>query len=70
MKRSVQDVFLKILTESRSQADVYLKNGIKLKGKIVGYDGKTLLLESDNPSPQLVLIEAISTVVPLLEPKV
>lgn len=44
---------------------VYLRHGIKLKGKIVGYDERAIFLEGLNAITQIVLIDAASTVPPI-----
>lgn len=69
MKRSVQEVFLKMLGESKSLVAVYLKHGIKLKGRVVGHDEKSILLECADGIEQLVLIDAVSTVMPIFDQK-
>jgi host factor-I protein len=60
----IQINFLNDLIEKKSPVAVYLKNGIKLKGIILGYDEQAIIL--DQPGQQLILKDAISTIAPLL----
>lgn len=59
----IQTVFLAELVKHKSPVAVYLKNGIKLKGFIKGFDEFSILL--DNPSMQMIYKTAISTVMQL-----
>ena len=63
-KKAVQEAFLKILVDGNFPAAVYLRHGIRLKGKIVGFDEKAIFLENLDGTVQLVLIDAVSTVTP------
>jgi len=56
--------FLNNLIEKKSAVAVYLKNGIKLKGVILGYDEHAVML--DQPGQQLIMLNAVSTIAPLL----
>ena len=55
-----QQKFLSDLIQDRSTVAVYLKNGIKLRGTIIGATKNAIFL--DDPMPQLIYKEQISTV--------
>lgn len=59
----LQDPFLNDLRRSRTQVNMYLVNGIKLQGKIDGFDQYVVVLR--NNVQQMVFKHAISTIVPL-----
>jgi host factor-I protein len=56
--------FLDELVKKKSPIAVYLKNGIKLKGTLAGFDEHCFLL--DHPSEQVIYKTAVSTIAPLL----
>ena len=58
----LQDEFLNELRKSKSTVSMFLVNGIRLVGKIEGYDRHVVLLA--NGTQQLVYKHAISTIVP------
>jgi host factor-I protein len=57
-----QDTFLKALQKDAVGVALYLVNGIKLQGQIVGFDDDVVFL--DNTMTQMVFKHAISTIVP------
>ncbi|HEV2613100.1 MAG TPA: RNA chaperone Hfq [Gammaproteobacteria bacterium] len=59
-----QRIFLNALVIKKAPVAIYLKNGIKLKGTIKGFDSKSILL--DHPSQQVIYTSAVSTVAPLV----
>ena len=61
---NIQHDFLSDLVTRKAPVAVYLKNGIKLKGVICGFDALSIYL--NQPSLQLIYKTAISTVAPLL----
>ena len=63
----VQGFFLNALCKERIPVSIFLKNGIKLQGTIVGFDPYLLMLK--NVETQAVFKHAISTIVPLREPR-
>jgi host factor-I protein len=65
MKKTIQEIFLKILADNKAPVAVYLRHGIKLKGKIIGFDEKTIFLENTDSSTQLIFIDSVSTVTPI-----
>ena len=60
--QNLQDNFLNNLRRERSLVTVFLLGGVKLTGKIKGFDKYALVLEANNQE-QLVFKHAISTVV-------
>lgn len=58
-----QERFLSDLIARQTPVAVYLKNGIKLTGKIIGVTNDIIFL--NNPAPQLIYKRQVSTVVPL-----
>jgi len=60
----IQERFLNDLLKRKAPVAVYLKNGIKLKGIILGFDEFSIIL--DHPSMQIVYKTAISTIAPLI----
>jgi RNA chaperone Hfq len=61
MKTEIQTNFFTALVEAKVQIAVYLRHGIKLKGKLVGFDEAALFLD-DSHHIQMILIDAVSTV--------
>ena len=60
---NLQDVFLNQARKERMVVTFYLTNGFQFKGVIKGFDGFTVILDSDGKQ-QLVYKHAISTVIP------
>lgn len=58
----LQDEFLNELRKTKSTVSMFLVNGIRLVGKIEGFDRHVVLLA--NGTQQLVYKHAISTIVP------
>ncbi|MBQ4652226.1 MAG: RNA chaperone Hfq [Oscillospiraceae bacterium] len=61
--QNLQDIFLNQLRKDRSSVTMFLMNGFQLHGVIKGFDGFTVVLDSDGKQ-QLIYKHAISTVVP------
>jgi len=61
--QNLQDIFLNQLRRDRSVVTMFLMNGFQLHGIIRGFDGFTVVLDSDGKQ-QLIYKHAISTVVP------
>ena len=61
--QNLQDIFLNQLRKDRSSVTMFLMNGFQLHGIIRGFDGFTVVLDSDGKQ-QLIYKHAISTVVP------
>jgi len=60
-QNNIQDQFLNNLRKDRSVVNIYLVGGIKLTGKIKGFDKYALVLDANNQE-QLIFKHAISTV--------
>lgn len=61
--QNLQDLFLNQVRRDRSVVTMFLMNGFQLHGIVKGFDGFTVVLESDGKQ-QLIYKHAISTVVP------
>ena len=59
----LQDNILNAVRKKNISVTVYLTNGFQLKGKVVGFDNFTIILESDGKN-QLIYKHAVSTIVP------
>ncbi len=57
-----QSRFLKQLIENQSYVSIYLKNGVRLTGKIIGLTDDIVFLNT--PVPQLVYKKQINTILP------
>jgi len=60
----LQISFLNSLVKNKVPVAVYLKNGIKLKAIIIGFDEQCLMI--DNPTTQLIQLSSVSTVAPMM----
>ena len=61
--QNLQDLFLNQARRDRLAVTMFLMNGFQLHGVIRGFDGFTVVLDSDGKQ-QLIYKHAISTVVP------
>ena len=61
---NLQDVFRNQARKERMVVTFYLTNGFQFKGVIKGFDGFTVILDSDGKQ-QLVYKHAISTIIPM-----
>ena len=61
---NLQDVFLNQARKERMVVTFYLTNGFQFMGVIKGFDGFTVILDSDGKQ-QLVYKHAISTIIPM-----
>ena len=61
--QNLQDNFLNQARRDRMIITIYLLSGVKLTGKIKGFDKYSVILDSGNQE-QLIFKHAISTVVP------
>ena len=61
--QNLQDQFLNQLRRERAVVTMFLMNGFQLHGIVRGFDGFTVVLDSDGRQ-QLIYKHAISTVVP------
>ena len=60
---NLQDAFLNQARRERLNVTMFLMNGFQLHGVVRGFDGFTVVLDSDGRQ-QLIYKHAISTVVP------
>ncbi len=67
IESTVQEQFLDALYEEQIPVSIYLLNGIKLQGKVAGFDENTILLEN-HAIAQLIYCHAISSIVPVKNP--
>ena len=61
--QNLQDAFLNQVRRDRTNLTVFLMNGFQMHGIIRGYDGFTVVLDS-NGRQQLIYKHAISTIIP------
>ena len=64
IRQNAQDYFLSELRKNASPTTIFLVNGVKLQGTVVGFDQFSVLLKRDGHT-QLVYKHAISTVLPI-----
>lgn len=62
--QNLQDLFLNQARKDRLAVTMFLMNGFQLRGVIRGFDGFTVILDSDGKQ-QMIYKHAISTVVPV-----
>ena len=61
--QNLQDSFLNQLRRDKSVVTMFLMNGFQLHGVVKGFDGFTVVLDSEGKQ-QLIYKHAISTLVP------
>lgn len=61
--QNLQDAFLNQVRKDKVSLTVFLMNGFQMHGIIRGFDGFTVLLDTDGKQ-QLIYKHAISTVIP------
>ena len=62
--QNLQDLFLNQARKEKTAVTMFLMNGFQLRGVIRGFDGFTVILNSDGKQ-QMIYKHAISTVVPV-----
>ncbi len=62
--QNLQDMFLNQARKDKLAVTMFLMNGFQLRGVIRGFDGFTVILDSDGKQ-QMIYKHAISTVVPV-----
>ncbi len=60
---NLQNSFLNIARKERQEITVFLMNGFQIKGKVLSFDGFTVLVESMGKQ-NLIYKHAISTMIP------
>ena len=61
--QNLQDIFLNQVRRDRTVVTMFLMNGFQMHGTVRGFDGFTVILDSDGKQ-QLIYKHAISTIVP------
>ena len=61
--QNLQDIFLNQVRHEKAAVTMFLMNGFQLHGIVKGFDGFTVVLDSDGKQ-QLIYKHAISTIVP------
>ena len=61
--QNLQDAFLNQLRRDKNGVTMFLMNGFQLHGFVKGFDGFTVVLDTDGKQ-QLIYKHAISTIVP------
>ncbi len=62
-KINIQDTILNHVRKNSIKVKLYLMNGVQLKGKVVGFDDFTILLETDSDL-KVIYKHAVSTIEP------
>tara|TARA_R110002050_G_scaffold15615_2_gene47945 strand:+ start:1333 stop:1602 length:270 start_codon:yes stop_codon:yes gene_type:complete len=62
-KQNIQEVFLNFARKNKTQVTMFLVNGIKLQGAIIGFDNFSIVLRRES-HVQVVYKHAISTIMP------
>ncbi|HPP31104.1 MAG TPA: RNA chaperone Hfq [Soehngenia sp.] len=60
---NIQDHLLNEAKVNKNEITVYLMNGYKIKGKIIGFDNFIIVLDSEGKE-MIIYKHAISTIVP------
>ena len=61
--QNLQDLFLNQARKERATVTMFLMNGFQMHGVVKGFDGFTVVLDSDGKQ-QLIYKHAISTIAP------
>ena len=61
--QNLQDIFLNQVRREKQVVTMFLMNGFQMHGTVKGFDGFTVILDSDGKQ-QLIYKHAISTIVP------
>mgnify|MGYP004666187829 CR=1 FL=1 len=61
--QNLQDIFLNQVRREKQVVTMFLMNGFQMYGTVKGFDGFTVILDSDGKQ-QLIYKHAISTIVP------
>jgi host factor-I protein len=66
LKPPMQDIFLNEVRKSKSPVVIYLRNGVKIKGNLIGFDDYTILLSYEDKQ-QLIYKTSVSMVYPIYQ---
>ena len=61
--QNLQDIFLNQMRRDKTAVTMFLMNGFQMHGIVRGFDGFTVILDTDGKQ-QLIYKHAISTIVP------
>ena len=61
--QNLQDIYLNQMRRDKTVVTMFLMNGFQMHGTVKGFDGFTVILDSDGKQ-QLIYKHAISTIVP------
>ena len=61
---NLQDLFLNNARKEKTAVTIYLVNGVKVKGKVKGFDSYVILIEGENNQQNLIYKHAVSTIQP------
>ena len=61
---NLQDLFLNNARKEKTAVTIYLVNGVKVKGKVKGFDSYVILIEGENNRQNLIYKHAVSTIQP------
>ena len=61
--QNLQDIFLNQMRRDKMAVTMFLMNGFQMHGTVRGFDGFTVILDTDGKQ-QLIYKHAISTIVP------
>lgn len=62
-KKNIQEIFLNFVRKNKTPLTMFLVNGIKLQGVVIGFDSFCVMLRREN-HVQVVYKHAISTIMP------
>lgn len=62
-KNNIQEIFLNFVRKNKTPLTMFLVNGIKLQGVVIGFDSFCVMLRREN-HVQVVYKHAISTIMP------
>jgi host factor-I protein len=62
-KSNIQEIFLNFVRKNKTPLTMFLVNGIKLQGVVIGFDSFCVMLRREN-HVQVVYKHAISTIMP------
>lgn len=61
--QNLQDIFLNQVRKDKTVVTMFLMNGFQMHGTVKGFDGFTIILDTEGKQ-QLIYKHAISTIVP------
>ena len=61
--QNLQDIYLNQMRRDKTVVTMFLMNGFQMHGTVKGFDGFTVILDSDGKQ-QLIYKHAISTIIP------